>query len=356
MAWFSHAMPLNALNQSMQACSFSFLFTLIVFVAIPLHYIYIKDCVRNSTLLEIKMQTRKMSQKHNYTDLSSEKGQKYISFQSGLERFQFVRNPSFICQVDVFLLVAVHSSANNFKLRESIRQTWGSINRISQHKVRTVFLLARKPNLEIQDAIANESNKHKDIIQGDFIDHYRNLTLKNVMGLKWISEYCPTAKNVIKVDDDVFLNVPQAISFLTENSYLKIGSDMIHCPHLLNVNPIRDTNYKWFVTTKEFPGHKYPLYCEGFGYILGTNLCRRLYKASTESNIFWIDDVFVTGILTQKLGDVKHIPLKWPYGYKVITGTGQNISTDAMFFLMHNQQREKEMYALWLRLNQERHL
>ena len=41
-----------------------------------------------------------------------------------------------------------------------------------------------------------------------FQDSYHNLTLKTVMGLKWMSIFCPHAKFILKTDDDIYVNVP----------------------------------------------------------------------------------------------------------------------------------------------------
>ena len=54
----------------------------------------------------------------------------------------------------------------------------------------------------------------QDILQWDFIDHYRNLTIKSILGLKWASDFCSTAKFVVKLDDDVFFNAANLMSLL----------------------------------------------------------------------------------------------------------------------------------------------
>ena len=52
--------------------------------------------------------------------------------------------------------------------------------------------------------IETESAKHHDIIQEDFIENYRNLTYKNVMGLKWNMRFCTKAKLTerLRIDDN----------------------------------------------------------------------------------------------------------------------------------------------------------
>ncbi len=52
---------------------------------------------------------------------------------------------------------------------------------------------------ESQKVIEEEHKQYGDIIQGDFMEAYKNLTLKGIMALKWISQYCRQAGFTIKV-------------------------------------------------------------------------------------------------------------------------------------------------------------
>ena len=42
----------------------------------------------------------------------------------------------------------------------------------------------------LQESIARENDEHQDIVQGDFLDTYRNLSYKNIMGKLWVSQFC----------------------------------------------------------------------------------------------------------------------------------------------------------------------
>ena len=57
-----------------------------------------------------------------------------------------------------------------------------------------------------EDDIRTIQEEHRlfgDIVQGSFIESYRNLTLKAVMALKWVTTYCTNAKYVIKVGNPI---------------------------------------------------------------------------------------------------------------------------------------------------------
>jgi len=43
------------------------------------------------------------------------------------------------------------------------------------------------------------------------------MTLKAVMGLRWLAEFCPEAPYAIKADDDTFLNIFEIVPKMTDN-------------------------------------------------------------------------------------------------------------------------------------------
>ena len=51
-------------------------------------------------------------------------------------------------------------------------------------------------------------NYFNDFIIGDFIDSYRNITLKTFSGYKYVSEYCSHDENklILMHDDDILIN------------------------------------------------------------------------------------------------------------------------------------------------------
>ena len=52
------------------------------------------------------------------------------------------------------------------------------------------------------------------MIQENFLDSYHNLTYKSVMWLRWTAEYCPKAKYLLKMDDDIFVNIFKMVDWL----------------------------------------------------------------------------------------------------------------------------------------------
>ncbi|NWH83018.1 B3GT5 galactosyltransferase, partial [Piaya cayana] len=96
---------------------------------------------------------------------------------------------------------------------------------------------------ELQPLLAEESERHGDIVQQDFLDTYNNLTLKTLMGLQWVGAHCPGAAYVLKADADVFLNV----AFLVER-VLRPRRTGLAAGHVYRgTGPIRRAASKWFV-------------------------------------------------------------------------------------------------------------
>ncbi len=82
------------------------------------------------------------------------------------------------CSPSEFLIL-VHSAPSNRELRDAIRETWGTVP-----EAKTVFLLGRVPSPEAQAEIENEHLHYGDILQGSFLDSYRNMTYKHLLGYR----------------------------------------------------------------------------------------------------------------------------------------------------------------------------
>ena len=67
---------------------------------------------------------------------------------------------------------------------------------------------------------------------------------------------------------------------------------------------------KWCVGWDIFPGREYyPSYCSGLAFVLSIDLIPELYSAALRTPTFWIDDVFVTGVLLAQIPGVHRVSL-----------------------------------------------
>ncbi|KAK6182283.1 hypothetical protein SNE40_010000 [Patella caerulea] len=207
----------------------------------------------------------------------------------------------------VTALVMVHSAIKHFARRENIRTTYASRHLFKPAVIRVIFLLGLpSSNENEQKKIEDEAQMHGDVIQGNFVDTYHDLTHKAVMGLRWISENCRNAKYVIKVDDDAVFDMWK---FLTE--FPDPGSGKTMWCTVNNNSHIRRFG-KWSVRRSQFRGlQRYPWpYCGGFVVVMNGELIPELFHVVQTSPFFWIDDVYVYGVLRHKVKDavIKDMP------------------------------------------------
>jgi hypothetical protein len=125
------------------------------------------------------------------------------------------------------------------------------------------------------------------------------------MGLKWASETCKPIY-ILKVDDDTVFNIESTYKLLLK---LGVQEDLLMGYMLNNTMPKRSKQNKWYVTQEEFMGAKYPPYLSGWYYITTSNTARKLCDEAIYHPYFWIDDLYITGILREVVGiQLKHIP------------------------------------------------
>lgn len=77
------------------------------------------------------------------------------------------------------------------------------------YEVLSFFLLSQQAEKEDKVLVLSLEDEHLlygDIIRQEFLDTYNNLTLKTIMAFKWVIEFCPNARYIMKTDTDVFIN------------------------------------------------------------------------------------------------------------------------------------------------------
>ncbi|XP_058152235.1 beta-1,3-galactosyltransferase 5 [Dasypus novemcinctus] len=210
----------------------------------------------------------------------------------------FLQFPSIDCRHSPpFLVLLVTASPKQVVARSAIRRTWGRENVVKGKRIKTFFLLGASDNEDEMRAVAEESQRHRDIIQKDFVDVYFNLTLKTMMGMEWVHYFCPQASFVMKTDSDMFVN----IYYLTELLLKKNKTTRFFTGFLkMNEFPIRKKFNKWFVSKYEYPWDKYPPFCSGTGYVFSSDVASQVYNVSESVPFIKLEDVFV-GLCLEKL-------------------------------------------------------
>ena len=211
---------------------------------------------------------------------------------------------------NVFMVVLISSSPENFEVRNAIRRTWGADHLINGELLRMLFVLGKPgdQSTEMRTKLKTEDARYKDIVQGNFIDSFQNLTLKIILGLKWITRNCPHAAYLYKGDEDMFVNFKNIVHYLkklrangeaTGNFF--IGSKIFGNRRFSPENEDDAYFKKFHVSDKLYRGHYYPPYCSGGGYILSTDTVPRMYKEAMRTPIIGVADAF-QGILAKRIG------------------------------------------------------
>lgn len=197
-----------------------------------------------------------------------------------------------------FLLIMVHSSVGHFEKRRTIRETWGR----SSSKTKLVFLLGTSDKTEMIEKLRKESELFSDLVVGSFRDTYKNLTYKHVMGFKYALHHCPHAVYVLKTDDDVFVNIPELVEFIKTTISPYGAEKLIMCNVWEKAIVARSHRSRYRFSFQEFPFKTFPTYCSGWFILYSPDVVYDLYNLAQKSEYFWVDDVFITGILAKKAG------------------------------------------------------
>ncbi|XP_052819735.1 uncharacterized protein LOC128245576 [Mya arenaria] len=211
-----------------------------------------------------------------------------------------IENPELCSSVpNLAVLIIVHTAPNNFELRNAMRRTWANDTHYeSLGKVRKLFLLGTVNNQTVQTELKKEFNEHKDLLQGDFVDAYRNLTHKGVMGYRWVSERCRNPKFILKVDDDIVVNMYRLFTKVIPK--IRNKTKQILCHYILpgTMRILREKKSKWYVNENHFKGQKfYPEYCSGFLVLFSNDAIPAMFKAASVTPFFWVDDVYLYGLV-----------------------------------------------------------
>ncbi|CAG9864525.1 unnamed protein product [Phyllotreta striolata] len=209
-------------------------------------------------------------------------------------------------------LFIVTSYFGNVETRSAMRRAF-SDDDLTQLQFKRVFLLGLAPadKYTKQISVENESKRFGDIVQGNFIEAYRNLTYKHLMGLKWAADNCFNAEFVIKMDDDVVVNMEKVPVLL--DTFTPLTNRLFIAGYVLrNMVAIREPANKWYVTRKEYSPAVYPTFVSGWFYVTNPKTAGKLHKLSQTTEYFWIDDTYITGVLAQKL-KVKHFDISRYY-------------------------------------------
>lgn len=209
---------------------------------------------------------------------------------------------------DVLLLLFVKTSPQNFDRRQNIRLTWGNESYTKSElgvSVKVLFALGVHPNLEnrmlIQNQLHREDQMYHDLIQQSFTDSFYNLTTKLLLQFNWAHTYCSHAHFLMSADDDVFIHMPNLITYL--KLVKQEGARDFWVGRVFNnTGPVRFTWSKYYVSPELYPWKSYPAYTGGAAYMVSRDVASRVHQTLLTLNAtFHIDDV-IMGVCGSLIG------------------------------------------------------
>lgn len=244
------------------------------------------------------------------------------SLQSGYGRLPFpVENVSFLpvaysvvhrCRTGGPLshIFFVHSAPNNWAKRRLLRETIGDVAMATKHSWTTVFFVGLSRNLDVQQKVLDEAERHGDLVMLPYVDAYRNLTYKYVYGIKWTMDNCPWVRYVVKMDDDMVINLTKLVAYLKLRR--RTEPPAFHCYVWTNMMVERNTDSPWYLSKKMYRKRFFSRYCSGSAVLFASNVMEAVYNASFTVPFIPVDDVYVTGEAAKK-ARVGHVKLNRYY-------------------------------------------
>ena len=160
-----------------------------------------------------------------------------------------------------------------------------------------MFLLGKTRNPILNDLLRQEAIDYRDIVFGDFIDSYRNLTRKMVLGIEWAAAHCQ-GQYVMKADDDSYVAVLELTQFLEEYQRMQGHNNELYMgAALIDKEPFREEDSKFFVSEREYSPKTFPPYASGPGYVFSGNLLTKLSNAIKEVRLFPNEDACFGGLM-----------------------------------------------------------
>ncbi|KAK3509583.1 hypothetical protein QTP70_006453 [Hemibagrus guttatus] len=230
----------------------------------------------------------------SYLDLESF----YVSYPN---KYRFILDQPHVCKRhNPYIVIIVPVAPRDVQARNAIRSTWGNGSLVKDGDVLVLFLLGLPSGNDFitqQLHIHQENERHQDLLQSNFIDSYRNLTIKTMVMLEWLRDRCPQAYYAAKVDADMLLNVVALMQMLLSPSgyHSNYITGLVWYENIV----IRDPYHKFYIPYEVYPKPVYPPYPLGMCYIISMDLPEKILDVSKKIKPIFIEDAYIGLCLEQ---------------------------------------------------------
>ncbi|KAA0712345.1 Beta-1,3-galactosyltransferase 2 [Triplophysa tibetana] len=259
-----------------------------------------KDAVQKKTSVDLREEPNKNHAEEKLEHVQKEPGMYHVAYP---RNYKFIIDQQNICeQKKPFMVVIVQVSPDNMEVRNAIRKTWGGEKFFGDKVVLVLFLLGSRSGTDeetLQDQLQKENQQYRDLLQSNFQDSYRNLTIKTMVMMEWLIRTCPHASYAVKVDTDVLLNIKNLIGMLVNLNTLQRNymTGLVWYQNTV----IRDPSNKFYLPHDVFQKDAYPPYPLGMCYIFSMDLPEKFLQESKEFEPIYIEDAYL-GMCLERLG------------------------------------------------------
>ena len=230
------------------------------------------------------------------------------------------------------LVIIVQSRPSEMDLRVMWRYFVG---KYTNSCTSIIFLMGKEVDLGSKDRLllSEERKKYNDIamVEG-LVEDFYNLTLKSLYSLKlflndaWFQK---PPSYMLKVDIDVFVNIPKLFHEVIQNDYYKdlkpfvmgecYGCKLSKTNYRLYPSPFYNMlseEYKqqiksfpvsrWMVPSYLYNKETYPTYISGGAYLVSRRSAECMLQKASYIPYLTLEDVYVTGFLAQEC-DIKRL-------------------------------------------------
>ena len=205
------------------------------------------------------------------------------------------------------MIFVVKSAVVNFRAREVLRRTWAGVSYLEGIQFASIFVIG-KTDIKTQALVDEEYARYGDILQVNMTDDYNFIAKKTLSGMRWMFENFPDDVYYTSCDDDFMIDIAGLVDVMKSqenNTEMTQGNDFpIICSYMAKFGdiPARDNRSKYYTSKEEYKWPYWPDFCLGGAYTTNVGVVRQLWNASKKIKPLKMDDVWITGVLREKIG------------------------------------------------------
>ncbi|KAG7158211.1 N-acetyllactosaminide beta-1,3-N-acetylglucosaminyltransferase 2-like [Homarus americanus] len=225
---------------------------------------------------------------------------KHIMF-SDLYQPGYVIENGGLCKENSQIFVFINSRVNNTYNRHKIRETY--LKKLIEHTIPYGFLISKPEGKIAMQLLKAENDKFGDVVVTGSEESYFNLTLKTAHLLHWAATNCLSSTYIVKVDDDVYVNVEMLLHVLSvPRNYTILGKVCTSCVPFRGAPLSLGKALRFFsnvATTRHMPLTAFPPFAMGPSYVITPDMIPLLMEAAQQMVHFSYEDVFWTGLAVE---------------------------------------------------------